>query len=47
MRIQAHAYSLPHAYPHEVAYVLNLKTANLINLELPQELIRGALQVFQ
>jgi putative ABC transport system substrate-binding protein len=41
------ASSLPHAYPRKVAYVLNLKTANLINLELPQELIRGALQVFQ
>jgi len=39
--------SLPHAYPRKVAYVLNLKTASLINLELSQELIRGALQVFQ
>ena len=41
------ANSIPHAYPRKVAYVLNLKTANLINLDLPQDLIRGALQVFQ
>ena len=41
------ASSLPPAYPRKVAYVLNLKTAGLINLEFPQELIRGALQVFQ
>jgi len=39
--------SIPHAYPRKVAYVLNLKTASLINLELSQDLIRGALQVFQ
>jgi putative ABC transport system substrate-binding protein len=41
------ANSIPHAYPRKVAYVLNLKTANLINLDLPQDLIQGALQVFQ
>ncbi len=41
------ARSLPPAYPRKVAYVLNLKTASLINLEFPQELIRGAVQVFQ
>jgi putative ABC transport system substrate-binding protein len=43
----ASANSIPHAYPRKVAYVLNLKTANLINLDLSQDLIRGALQVFQ
>ena len=41
------ASSIPHGYPRKVAYVLNLKTANLINLDLPQDLIRGALQVFR
>lgn len=41
------ANSIPHAYPRKVAYVLNLKTANQINLDLSQDLIRGALQVFQ
>jgi putative ABC transport system substrate-binding protein len=43
----ASASSLPPAYPRKVAYVLNLKTASLINLDLPEDLIRGALQVFQ
>jgi putative tryptophan/tyrosine transport system substrate-binding protein len=41
------ASSLPPVHPRKVAYVVNLKTANLINLDLSQELIRGALQVFQ
>lgn len=41
------ANSIPHAYPRKVAYVLNLKTANLINLDLSQELIQGALQIFK
>lgn len=39
--------SLPPTHPRKVAYVLNLKTASLLNLELPQDLIKGALQVFQ
>ena len=41
------ASSLSPVYPRKVAYVLNLKTASLINHEFPQDLIRGALQVFQ
>ena len=41
------ANSLPPAYPRKVAYVLNIKTAGLINLEFPQDLLKGALQVFQ
>ncbi|MBS0151174.1 MAG: ABC transporter substrate-binding protein [Nitrospira sp.] len=39
--------SLPPMYPRKVTYVLNLKTANVIKLELPPDLIKGALQVFQ
>ncbi len=39
--------SLPPTYPRKVTYVLNLKTANVINLELPPDLIKGAVQVFQ
>lgn len=39
--------SLPPTYPRKVIYVLNLKTANVINLELPQDLIKGALHIFQ
>lgn len=41
------ANSLPPTHPRKVTYVLNLKTANMINLELPQDLIKDALQVFQ
>jgi putative ABC transport system substrate-binding protein len=41
------ASSIPHTYPRKVAYVLNLKTANLINLDLSQDRIKGALQIFQ
>jgi putative ABC transport system substrate-binding protein len=39
--------SLPLAYPRKVTYLLNMKTASLMNLEFPQDLIKGALQVFQ
>lgn len=39
--------SLPPTYPRKVTYVLNLKTANVINLELQPDLIKGALQIFQ
>ncbi|MDH4152580.1 MAG: hypothetical protein OEV01_02210 [Nitrospira sp.] len=41
------ASSLPPVYPRKVTYVLNLRTAGVLNLELPQELIQGALEVFQ
>jgi putative tryptophan/tyrosine transport system substrate-binding protein len=41
------AHSLPPVYPRKVTYVLNLRTAGLLNLEFPQELIRGASEVFQ
>ncbi len=41
------ATSLPPIFPRKVTYVLNMKTAGAINLELPQDLIKGALQVFQ
>jgi len=41
------AHSLPPVYPRKVTYVLNLRTASVLNLEIPQELIRGALEVFQ
>jgi putative ABC transport system substrate-binding protein len=39
--------SLPPTSPRKVTYVLNLKTANVINLELPPDLLKGAVQVFQ
>lgn len=44
---ETRANPLPLEYPRRVAYVLNMKTASLINLEFPQDLIKGALQVFQ
>jgi hypothetical protein len=33
--------------PRKVTYAVNLKTAAVIDLELPPELIQGAAQVFQ
>ena len=39
--------SLSPTYPRKVTYVLNLKTAGVINLELPPDLIKGASHVFQ
>ena len=39
--------ALPPISPRKVTYVLNMKTAAAINLDLPQDLIKGALQVFQ
>lgn len=39
--------SLTAVTPRKVTYSINLKTAGAINLELPQELIGGASQVFQ
>ena len=38
---------LPPTSPRKVIYVLNMKTAGAINLELPPDLIKEALQVFQ
>ena len=39
--------SLAPVSPRKVTYAVNLKTAGIIKLELPQDLIRGAAQVFQ
>jgi len=39
--------SLAPVSPRKVTYAVNLKTAGIINLELPQDLIRGAARVFQ
>jgi len=39
--------SLVPVSPRKVTYAVNLKTAGVIDLELPQDLIRGAAQVFQ
>lgn len=39
--------SLSPTYPRKVTYVLNLKTATVINLELPSDLLKGASHVFQ
>jgi putative ABC transport system substrate-binding protein len=34
-------------FPRKVTYSVNLKTAGAMNLELPQDVVRGAMQVFQ
>ncbi|MCS6295161.1 MAG: ABC transporter substrate-binding protein [Nitrospira sp.] len=34
-------------FPRKVTYSVNLKTAGAMNLELPQDVVRGATQVFQ
>ncbi len=39
--------SLPPIHPRKVTYAVNLKTAGVMNLELPQEVVRGATHVFQ
>ena len=39
--------SLPPIHPRKVTYAVNLKTAGVMNLDLPQEVVRGATQVFQ
>ena len=39
--------SLVPVYPRKVTYAVNLKTAGVIDLELPRDLIQGAAQVFQ
>ncbi len=41
------AKAIPVTVPRKVMYSINLKTAGALNLELSQELIRGAEQVFQ
>ena len=41
------ASSLAPAFPRKVTYSVNLKTAGAMNLELPQEVVRGAMQVFK
>lgn len=38
--------SLAPIHPRKVTYTVNLKTARAMNLELPQDLIQGATQVF-
>ncbi len=41
------AETLTPVHPRKVTYAVNLKTAGVLNLELPQEVVRGATQVFQ
>lgn len=43
----AAAGTIPPATPRRVTYAVNLKTAGAMNIDVPQELIRGASQVFQ
>ena len=39
--------SVPPVTPRKVTYSVNLKTAGAMNLELPQDVVRGATHVFQ
>ncbi len=39
--------ALAPTFPRKVTYSVNLKTAGAMNLELPQDVVRGATQVFQ
>lgn len=39
--------ALPAAYPRTVNYALNLKTARLMNLDIPQDIVRNATTVFE
>ncbi len=39
--------SVPPAPPRKVTYSINLKTAGAMNLELPQEIVRGATNIVQ
>lgn len=41
------ASSLAPTFPRKVTYSVNLKTANAMNLELPQDVVRGATHIFQ
>lgn len=41
------ASSLAPAFPRKVTYSVNLKTAGAMNLELPQDVVRGATHIFQ
>lgn len=41
------AKTIPATFPRKVMYSINLKTAGVLNLELSQDLIRGAEQIFQ
>lgn len=41
------AMAIPIAFPRKVTYSVNLKTAGALKLELPQDLVRGAEQIFQ
>jgi len=43
----ASAAALAPSFPRKVTYSVNLKTAGAMNLELPQDVVRGATQVFQ
>ncbi len=39
--------SIPVTGPRKVAYSLNLKTASLLNMELPEDIIKGAQQIIR
>jgi putative ABC transport system substrate-binding protein len=39
--------TIPVAYPRKVRYMINLKTARHMKMELSQKVIEGASQVFQ
>lgn len=39
--------SIPSSPPRKVTYALNLKTASLLNVELSEDLVKGAAQVFR
>mgnify|MGYP000844861521 CR=1 FL=1 len=41
------ASSLAPIFPRKVTYSVNLKTAGAMNLELPQDVVRGATHIFQ
>lgn len=41
------ASSLAPTFPRKVTYSVNLKTAGAMNLELPQDVVRGATHIFQ
>jgi putative ABC transport system substrate-binding protein len=42
-----HAGSIPPARPRKVRYVLNLRTAEHLKLNLPSELVDGAAEVYR
>lgn len=43
----AHAGSLAVVHPRKVNYALNLKTATVMNLDIPEEVVRNATTIFQ